>query len=188
MTLAEEWRAVVGFPDYEVSDLGRVKSRARVIVRGGRLARVTEKVLAGYLKRSAYGRPVAMIVTLKRDGKCHYERVHRLVLEAFVGPCPDGLEGCHGDGTPSNNRLGNLRWGTPDDNRRDMVRHGTRHPVPHYRGEESTVSKLTDDQVRRIRAVKAWPFGLQARIAREIGISATHLWRIRTGQGWEHVA
>jgi len=187
LSTIEEWRPVVGFPDYQVSDRGRVKSIARMIIRGGRLARVFEKILAGYLKHSHYGRPIAMVVTLKRDGRRHYERVHRLVLEAFVGPCPDGKEGCHDNGNPSNNGLNNLRWGTRDDNLEDMKRHGTRHPVPHYRGEESSVSKLTEAQVRRIRAIKVWPFGLQAQLARETGISATHVRRIRNGHGWEHI-
>lgn len=53
--------------------------------------------------------------------------VHRLVLEAFVGPCPEGMEGCHGDGDPTNNSLGNLRWDTATSNQLDKVRHGTHH-------------------------------------------------------------
>jgi hypothetical protein len=60
-------------------------------------------------------------VNLKGKGR----RIHRLVLQAFVGPCPAGQECCHGDGDPSNNVLSNLRWGTRSDNRRDSVGHGT---------------------------------------------------------------
>ena len=51
--------------------------------------------------------------------------VHRLVLEAFVGPCPEGMECCHGDGNGCNNRLENLRWDTPRNNHRDKRTHGT---------------------------------------------------------------
>lgn len=50
--------------------------------------------------------------------------VHRLVLETFVGPCPDGYETRHLDGDPSNNHLANLAWGTKAENGRDAASHG----------------------------------------------------------------
>lgn len=50
--------------------------------------------------------------------------VHRLVLEAFVGPCPSGCEGCHYDGNPANNIVSNLRWDTTKNNCLDKRRHG----------------------------------------------------------------
>ena len=53
--------------------------------------------------------------------------VHRLVLEAFVGTCPDLHEGCHRDGDPRNNTVVNLYWGTRSANNYDKVRHGTDH-------------------------------------------------------------
>lgn len=49
--------------------------------------------------------------------------VHRLVLEAFVGPRPDGMECRHLDGDPANNRLANLAWGSPVENASDRKRH-----------------------------------------------------------------
>jgi hypothetical protein len=51
-------------------------------------------------------------------------QVHRLILEAFVGPCPRGKEACHDpDPTPANCRLENLRWGTRTSNHYDRYRH-----------------------------------------------------------------
>lgn len=50
---------------------------------------------------------------------------HRLVLEAFVGPCPEGMQACHNDGDRMNTRVGNLRWDTPKANSADRWRHGT---------------------------------------------------------------
>lgn len=55
--------------------------------------------------------------------------VHVLVLEVFVGPCPSGMEGCHANGDPSDNRLVNLRWDTHSANMRDAMRHGTHNWV-----------------------------------------------------------
>jgi hypothetical protein len=61
----------------------------------------------------------------RRDGKYVYYLVHRLVLETFVGPCPEGMECLHGDGNKHNNNVGNLRWGTKVENEQDKVLHGT---------------------------------------------------------------
>jgi hypothetical protein len=59
-------------------------------------------------------------------------QVHRLVLEAFVGPCPDGMECCHEDGDSTNNRVDNLRWDTHEANVRERLEHfgGRRSPKP----------------------------------------------------------
>jgi hypothetical protein len=49
--------------------------------------------------------------------------IHRLVLAAFMGPCPSGREAAHWNGDKSDNRLANLRWATPDENASDKIRH-----------------------------------------------------------------
>lgn len=50
--------------------------------------------------------------------------VHQLVLEAFVGPRPEGMEACHWNDVCTDNRLENLRWDTTSANRHDQVRNG----------------------------------------------------------------
>lgn len=62
---------------------------------------------------------------LSRNGATKRQWVHRLVLSAFTGPCPPGMECCHNDGDPSNNRPENLRWDTRSSNARDKRVHGT---------------------------------------------------------------
>lgn len=100
---------VVGFEDvYEVSDLGRVRTVATGLIR-----------IPEIEPKSGYAR-----LQLKRAGRRRACRVHVLVLEAFVGPRPAGMEGCHNSGDPSDNRPGNLRWDTHINNALDMVRHG----------------------------------------------------------------
>ena len=92
----EEWRPAAGFPSYLVSNWGRVASivNTPIIMKPGRDGR-------GYATVVLSGRPKARTV-----------RVHRLVLSAFVGPCPEGMEACHWDGNRMNNHIDNLRWDT----------------------------------------------------------------------------
>jgi hypothetical protein len=64
-------------------------------------------------------------VTVWLDGKAAKRRVHRLVCEAWHGPCPEGLECAHLDGDCANNRADNLRWVTHRENVGHMILHGT---------------------------------------------------------------
>jgi hypothetical protein len=116
----EQWRPIPGFEgSYEVSDLGRVRSVDRFVAtrRGTRSA--PGRILRPHPDR--YGRPW---VSLCIGGERKIGRIHRLVLEAFVGPCPPGMFALHADDDRTNNRLANLRWGTRVDNQRDAVANG----------------------------------------------------------------
>jgi hypothetical protein len=118
----EEWRSVVGYEGiYVVSNKGNVRSLDRIMTYpSGRTIRWRGKILApgktGDRLTVALGNGVS---------KTHY--VHELMLTAFVGPCPTGQEGCHGDGNGTHNNLSNLRWDTRSENTYDRVRHGTHH-------------------------------------------------------------
>ena len=109
----ENWLPVVGFEDYyEVSDHGNVRTLRRKGTRGGPLAQHPNH--RGYLT-----------VNLRAGGKRLHRGVHRLVIEAFIGPPPEGTECRHLDGDSTNNLVGNLAWGTASENSYDRVRHGT---------------------------------------------------------------
>lgn len=74
-------------------------------------------------------------------------RVHRLVLMAFVGPCPKGMVARHyPDHDPANNRLENLSWATQKKNLADRVERGTM-----MNGEKNHQSKMTAKSVRAMR-------------------------------------
>jgi hypothetical protein len=113
----ERWRDVVGYEGlYEVSDLGRVRSVDRV-VKGrrykGRVLRLNTSNPDGYVR-----------IVLVDGGRRRDELVHRIMLEAWVGPCPDGCEACHDDGIRSNNKLSNVRWDTHVNNEKDKYAAG----------------------------------------------------------------
>src|SRR5260370_19537414 len=126
--MIETWKPVVGFEgQYEVSDLGRVRSldRYKTHVQRDSLGAVitVRRKYKGRILRPGKQNSGHLHVNL---GRGHTVRVHTLVLEAFVSLAPDGLEGCHGDGVPSNNRLSNLRWDTHQANLAHQYRHGTK--------------------------------------------------------------
>ena len=125
--MTEEWLPVVGFEGiYEVSDHGNVRSLDRFIANPlptGVMRRqfITGKQLKpGLAKSGAY--PYVNLSKGYKDQKSKH--VHRLVMDAFVGPRPTGMHVRHLDGNPTNNKLSNLTYGTPSENGRDAVRHG----------------------------------------------------------------
>ena len=128
----ERWLPVVGYEGhYEVSDHGRVRSIKRS--KSGMVMRLT----VNKTRRVSVG---LSLVGPEGWAQSTHE-IHRLVLEAFVGPAPDGMEACHWDDNPGNNHLSNLRWATRSDNMHDLVRNG-KHPnaskVRCKRGHEFT--------------------------------------------------
>lgn len=69
-----------------------------------------------------------------------------------------------------------LRWATPLDNRGDKLRHGTQS-----RGSSSATAKLTEAQVLEIRSMPDLPY---SHIAKQFGVSAGTIRRIRKGIDW----
>lgn len=114
------WRPVVGFEGkYEVSDEGGVRGLERAD-RFGR--RIPARVFSPTPSRSGH-----LQVTLRDEGYQVTRKVHRLVLEAFVGKKPAGMECRHLDDDKTNNHLSNLRWGSRSENQFDRVRNGLHH-------------------------------------------------------------
>lgn len=176
INITELWREVVGFPDYEVSDLGHVRRITVPNNNGGRNKRYP-RLLTLVLHHS--GR---IIVSLFRDNKGHQRFVSRLVVESFVGPQPLGMECAHSDGDYGNNRLSNLSWKTHIDNMADQIAHGTR-----IRGETAGMSKLTDQAVREIRSAGNIRRGDIARMARLYGVKWKTVYCVLRGETWRHV-
>ena len=143
--LEENWKPVVGLVGrYEVSNRGRVRSLGRTRPCG------PEPGMAYYpgkIMNQAVNRGYRRVSFRDLSGKTKLAQVHRLVLEAFVGPCPPGMECCHNNGDRADNRLENLRWDTSSANRHDSIRHGTH--VCSLPGK-----KLSDAQVQEIRSAR----------------------------------
>ena len=171
----EMWRPVVGYEGfYAVSSWGRVAS---LHFRNGNTNKPRYVML---ILKPGFGKLGHAHLALVLNNVKRQVGVHRVVLEAFVGPCPPGHQGAHWDGNPTNNRLDNLRWATVEENRSDMIRHGT---AP--RGEQNPFSLLTTAAVVRIRKLAA--IGLRhGEIADLVGISRVQVQRVATGRAWKH--
>ena len=128
--MSERWLPVDEYGGaYEVSNLGRVRSVDRTrLGRNGFPQPIRGRVLNAHRNVGGYQQ-----VRLSLNGKKHGHYVHRLVMAAFVGPCPLGHEVDHIDNKPANNTLSNLRYVTPQENtsakvaRRQQFKCG--HPV-----------------------------------------------------------
>lgn len=123
--MSEQWLPVVGWEGlYEVSDHGNVRSLPRTVAFGTRTRDVPSTVLKP--GKSTGGKPQ---VHLSGRGSKKVREVHILVLEAFVGPCPPGLEACHRNDVADDNLLSNLRWDSHKANEQDKVRNGGHHQL-----------------------------------------------------------
>lgn len=164
-----EIKDVPGYPGYSVSDEGRVRGPSGKWLKP---------------KQGRYGHQSVWI-----GGR--WPSVHRLVLLAFVGPCPEGMEACHENGDPSDNRPGNLMWKTHADNIRDRARHGrtalgTRHGC----------AKLSEADVLAIRAAYVGrgvgPHApqegpSQKELGEQYGVTEDTIRAIVKGKLWKHL-
>jgi hypothetical protein len=155
----------LGFPHYRVGDDGSVWSCAR----GPWKQRKLQPNHWGYLE-----------IFLSHNTKREAFGVAELVLLAFVGPRPEGYQACHfPERKLTNNCLANLRWDTPSGNQRDRIKHGT---AP--RGEQHGRARLTEQQVREIRATG----GLnRTALAQKYNVHSQTIWCVQHRVSWRHI-
>jgi NUMOD4 motif-containing protein/HNH endonuclease len=187
----EHWRIVPSEPHYEVSDLGCVRSLDFQITCIGRGGNPYTRWHRGRLLKPVLQTNGYFDVTVQSDRYINSKRVPRrrsvasMVLEAFVGPRPDGQHSRHLDDDRANNKLQNLAWGTPTDNGQDKKRNGGAWKP---KGELHPSAKLTDDQVRQIRRAYKRYGREHILLAKKFGISGMNARRIGKRKGWTHVA
>lgn len=162
---SELWLPVVGYEgSYEVSSFGSVRSVARTVVgRWGTQKRVGV-LLIPHPANKRY-----LKVTLQNKGVGVQLQVHCLVLEAFIGPRPEGFQADHVDFDIANNFLNNLRWISQQDNmrrRRSM--------------------KLTQAMVDDIRSKRSAGVS-RAEVAAMYGVGEAHINQVTSGRRWSSV-
>lgn len=170
--MTEQWRAAPGFSGYEISDQGNIRSARQVRDRPPGTPITQRPTVWGY-----------MAACISNDaGDVRPRSVHRLVLLAFVGPCPPGHEARHINGVRTDNRLANLRWGTKDENARDRIAHGKQ-----VRGEQVNTARLTAEQVVEIRRLHRENGLGGRRLAARFGVARNAIYMILKRQSWAHL-
>lgn len=170
--MVEDWVPIPGYVGfYEVSSLGRVRSLTRCV--GGRYGNEMRKGQIMVARPNHEGYP---LVGLRKDGKKRSFAVHVLVLRAFIGECPPGLEARHLNGLRSDARLSNLEWNTKQVNMSDREAHGGT-----LRGEKSPKARLASQQVKDIRASKL----SQRQLAAVHGVSKFAIYSVKAGRTWK---
>ena len=164
MIFCFKMKQIKGFPDYLITDSGRVWSNRSY-------KELKPDISTGYLR-----------VTLYKDNKITRKSIHRLVLETFVGPCPPGMECRHLDGNPKNDKLENLRWGTKKENAADTIKHGKQ-----ICGEAHHSSKLTEQKVRRIVYRHKSGLFTYRKIAKIYGVNFATAYNIVNKKIWKHL-
>jgi len=161
-----EVKPILGFPEYNISRDGFVYSTHR-----------SRKLLKFSHDRHGYRR-----VTLRKHNRSHVRFVHCLVLEAYVGARPYGMECRHLNGCNYDNRIENLCWGTKQDNYKDRLRHGTGTG-----GSKNGRAKLTDAEVRMIIYIHRTGLFSRKEIAGRYGVSTVTVDDINGKRTWRHI-
>lgn len=142
------------FNDYSINEKGQIWSS-----KFGRIMKPHKHKKHKYLQ-------------IKIKGRC--KKIHQLLLEVFVGPCPEGMQCRHLDGNPENNELKNLKWGTAKENAQDRVNHG------------KAAKKLTYLEVKEIKFLLKQGIK-QKDISKQFNVDPSLISDINTRKVWTHV-
>jgi hypothetical protein len=175
----EIWTPIPDYPDYHISNHGRVKSIGRWIEKStGATVWFPTKILAPVFR----GEYLAVNIYANKTRKMH--NIHILVARIYVhNPDPSTkTQVNHLDVDKLNNHHKNLQWTTPKENTQHAIAMGV------FRkqrcGEENTNSKLTNDDVKFIRNTRF--YGAREYLSKKLGVTVKHIDRIRSGERWGH--
>ena len=161
----EVWKIHPIYTDYAISDWGKVRNK-----RG--------KILKPFRQKDGY----LTITLIKKEGQ-KTKIVHRLVLETFIGLCPDNHECNHKDGVKGNNALLNLEWTIKSDNEKHAYKNKLKIPI---KGEECNLSKLKEGEVWLIKKLLLNKIP-QTKIAKMFKVHRNTISFINLSKTWKHI-
>ncbi len=173
----ENWKDIVGYIGYQISDIGNVRSFWRRTGDGGDTFNNWEWKITDKSKLLSIGKNRGgyhMVRLQKSQGVQKFVTVHKLMLESFVGPRPSPKHhAAHIDDDKDNNALENLEWATSKKNLQDRFKnHG---------GE-----KLTKADIPKIRSMLNDGM-TQTAVAIHFGVDQSHISRIKSSLCWHYI-
>lgn len=164
--ITEEWRQIFEWPEYEVSNLGRIRRKSAA------MGATVGAIINPWKTKNKY-----LAVGLSRKSVVKTKLVHRLVAETWIGSV-NGMDVCHNNGIRHDNRLENLRIDTRKGNMKDIYKHDT-----HIRGERCGTNKYSEVLMRQIKK-EINSGGVIRQIAFKHGIPPPTLYAVAKGKIW----
>lgn len=171
--IEEIWKDVPEFKGiYQASNIGRIKSLGREIVRQGKLIWLKEKIMKQHI--SVDGRY-----------KCSFNNqnclVHRIIALTWIPNLYNLPDINHKDGNPLNNYYENLEWITKIDNNI----HAHKMGLIDLKGEKSPLHILTEEEVKEIRNSKG--VYKYRELADMYGVCISNISQIINRNRWKHI-
>ena len=174
----EQWKDIVDYEGvYQISNLGRFKSlREHKTTKWPRKKKMTDRIAKvsfdknGYLRTGLYRNKTAKTV-----------KVHRLVAIHFIPNPENKPEVNHKKGIKTDNRFFMLEWNTVPENNQHAIDTG----LIKVKGEDNKSSKLTEEQVVKIRTL--YPEYNFSEIARMYNVHHSTISRIIKRTKWNHI-
>lgn len=163
--MKEEWREVSDYPDFYISNLGRVYSG------------FSKKYRSGTIDTRGYYR----VCIKRKDGKYKHKSIHRLVAEAFIENPENKRVVNHINGVKTDNTLGNLEWATDSEN----IQHAYDTGLMSRRGLKNTNAKLREVEVLKIRSLKG--VFTYTELSLLFKVSARTIGQIQRRERWKHL-
>lgn len=172
--VTEQWKLITGTNErYSISNFGRVRNE--------RTGLILKNLLCGISGNQYY------YVVIYHHSKRKNYKIHRLVAKHFI-PNPNNLlEVNHIDGNKLNNNVSNLEWCTHSYNNKHAYAIGLRKPNDKVKGENNGRCKLSESDVKAIKALYMMKMHTKAELARLYEVNIVTICGILNGRLWRHL-
>lgn len=183
--MEEVWKDIPNYKFfYQASSFGRIKSISRWVNNFFGKRYVVGRILTPCKVKRKTGNPnyIRLTVQLCRDGETNRQLVSRLIALTFIDNPENKPFVCHKDDNPQNNIVGNLFWGTLQENTADCVA-----KKRNVFGERCLQAKLNVRDIIEIRKMYAQRLFTHERIAQMYNVQRSAITRVINRTNWNHI-
>ena len=175
--MKEKWKDIKGYPDYMISNLGRVKSIGRWINcknKGKRWKK--EEIMKPSVNKKGY-----LFVSLCKNGHKKNYSVHRLVAQAFISNPNNYPQVNHKNEIKDDNRVENLEYCDAKYNMNyGTIKERIAEKLKGMKHTEDTKNKISEANSKPVfqydlngNFIKEWPSTME--VERRLGFANTHI-------------